>query len=452
MSLLLTGATVVATVDPPRVLAGDVLIEGGRVAAVGGTAARPGVPRRDCSRCLVVPGNVCAHTHLYAALSRGMPYGLGPPRTFVEILQRVWWRLDRALDEETIRLSALVGGAEALLAGTTTLVDHHASPAGADGSLDLLADALGELGGRSILCYEVSDRDGPEASRAGIRENVRFLARARSGAYPLARAMVGAHASFTLTDETLAACVEAADHAGSGIHIHVAEAAADERDAEVRTGGRVVARLAAAGALTERALLAHAVHLDAVEAATVRGAGATVAHNPRSNLNNAVGRPPLDLLGDRVALGTDGIGADMFEESRTAYLRRREEAITTLPAWSLARLAEGARFAGRAFAEPALGRLEPGAPADLVVLDYDPPTPLSAADLAGHWMFGLSAAAVRDVLVDGEIVVADRHLTRLDEAELAAAARAASARLWERLERIGPHPFEALGLAGVGHG
>ncbi|HEX8939042.1 MAG TPA: amidohydrolase family protein [Candidatus Limnocylindrales bacterium] len=442
MTLALTGGTVVAALDPPRVVAADVLVEDGRIAAVGPSVTRPGVARRDCSGCLLVPGNVCAHTHLYSALSPGMPFDLEPPRTFLEILQRVWWRLDRALDEEAIRMSALVGGAAALLAGTTTLVDHHASPNAADGSLDVLADALGGLGLRAVLCYETSDRDGPAVARAGIRENVRFLARARTGAYPLARAMVGAHASFTLSDETLAACAEAAATDGVGLHVHVAEDAVDERDCLGRHGRRVVERLAAAGALTERALLAHAVHVEAVEAALIRGAGATVAHNARSNMHNAVGRPPLDLLGEAVALGTDGIGADMVEESRAAYLRRREEAVTVSPAWTLARLAEGARFAGRAFGEPALGRLEPGAPADLAVLAYDPPTPLSAASLGGHWVFGVANGRVRDVLVAGEVVVGDGRLTRLEEAALAAEARAVAGRLWARLERIAPHPFE----------
>ncbi len=153
---------------------------------------------------LVVPGNVCAHTHLYSALARGMPYALEPPRNFLQILQRIWWRLDRALDEDTIRASALVGGVEALLSGTTTLVDHHASPNAIDGSLDVIEDALRSLGVRSVLCYETSDRDGPERAAAGIAENRRFLDRVRREQPPLARAMVGAHASFTLSDETLA--------------------------------------------------------------------------------------------------------------------------------------------------------------------------------------------------------------------------------------------------------
>jgi cytosine/adenosine deaminase-related metal-dependent hydrolase len=253
--------------------------------------------------------------------------------------------------------------------------------------------------------------------------------------------MIGAHASFTLSAETLEACAAEARSAGVGVHVHVAEDAADEEHATARFGSRVAHRLASAGVLDERSLLAHGVHLDESEVALVGAAGATVVHNPRSNMNNAVGRAPLAALGERVALGTDGIGADMFEESRVAYLRRREEEVETGPGWALDRLTQGARAAGEAFGEPLLGRVEPGAPADLVVLDYRPPTPLDASTLAGHWMFGLSSAAVRDVLVAGEVVVAGRRPTRIDGDALAADARAGARRLWSRLAGVDVHPF-----------
>jgi putative selenium metabolism protein SsnA len=404
----------------------------------------PGTPRRDCSGCLVVPGNVCGHTHLYSALARGMPYALEPPATFVHILQRVWWRLDRALDEDAIRASALVVGAAALLAGTTTVIDHHASPNATDGSLDVIAGALQELGLRAVLCYEVSDRDGPERAAAGLRENRRFLAARR----PLARGLFGAHASFTLSDDTLAACVGESRAAGVGLHIHVAEDDADQRDAMARFGVRVVARLAAAGALGPGALLAHCIHLSAAEVEALRASGAAVAHNPTSNMNNTVGHTPVGRLSEAVVVGTDGIGADMFAEAKTAYFRARDEDRTVGPAWPLERLAAGARLAGRLFGEPGLGTLEPGAPADLAVLEYAPPTPLDRATLAGHWIFGMGAAHVRDVMVAGELVVAARRLVRADAGRVAAQAREAAQRLWRRVEAIGPHPFEPAGGRG----
>lgn len=443
MSLLLTGGTVVRAIHPVVVDTADLLIEDGRVAAT--RAEIVGAGRLDCSGCLIVPGNVCAHTHLYSTLARGMPFHLAAPRTFVEILRRIWWRLDRALDPATIRASALAGGMEALLAGTTTLIDHHASPAAIDGSLDIVADALAELGVRSVLCYETSDRDGPVAAEQGLAENTRFLAATTTGERPLARGMVGAHASFTLSRETLAACAELARKRAVGLHVHAAEDAADERDAEARFDLRVAARLAAAGALDERSLLAHGVHLDPSEVETVRAAGATVVHNARSNMNNAVGRAPLAALGERVALGTDGIGADMFEEGRAAYFRRREEAVETPATWPLDRLAEGARVAGEAFGEPLFGFLEPGAPADVVVLRYPAVTPVDISTLAAHWLFGIGSGSVRDVIVAGELVVRDGRPVRVDADAVAAEARSGASRLWDRLDGIDAHPFEPEG-------
>jgi putative selenium metabolism protein SsnA len=370
-----------------------------------------------------------------------MPYSLPPPSNFLQILRRIWWRLDRALDEESIRSSALVGGMEALLSGTTTLNDHHASPNAIDGSLDIIADALEELGLRSVLCYEVTDRDGTRRALAGLNENGRFLGTKRS----LAGGMVGAHASFTLSTETLAACAEIAGAYRTGVHIHLAEDDVDQRDCLARFGTRVVQRLADGNALRPDALLAHCVRVDESEIATIRRSAATVAHNPRSNMNNGVGRAPVASLGDHVALGTDGIDADMFAEGRTGYFRLREEDLRTGPEWTFALLAEASAFAGQLLGEPGLGRIEPGAPADLVVLDYDPPTPLSEANLAGHWVFGLTAGHVRDVLVNGELVVADRRLTRVDQEKIAADASAVTERLWRRMEELPEHTFTPQG-------
>jgi len=437
--MILTGGAVVASLAPVHITGNDVHVSDGRIVQDGGGE------RRDCSGCLIVPGNVCAHTHLYSALARGMPYTLEPPENFLQILQRVWWRLDRALDEESVRASALVGGMEALLSGTTTLVDHHASPNAIDGSLDVIEDALRTLGVRSILCYETSDRDGPERAQAGLRENRRFAERVRREKPPLTRGLIGAHASFTLSDETLAACADTARELEVGLHIHAAEDTIDERDSVVLHGIGVAARLAHAGALNGRTLLAHGVHLDDHEIALVHAANASLAHNARSNMNNAVGRARLDVLGARVALGTDGIGSDMFEESRTAYFRLREDDPEAGPDWPLRHLTEGARFVGAAFRERRLGRIQTGAPADLVVLDYAPPAPLNADSFPGHWVFGLGSRTVRDVMVAGEWVVLDRRLTRADEQELAAGARVQADRLWKRLAEIGPHEFEPRG-------
>ncbi|HET8660572.1 MAG TPA: amidohydrolase family protein [Micromonosporaceae bacterium] len=445
VQLALCGGTVVTSLDPVTVVDADVVIAGDRIVSVGPAPA--GAVRRDCSRALVLPGNVCAHHHLYSALSRGMPYRLAPPRSFLEVLQRVWWRLDRALDEPSVRLSALVGGLDALHAGTTTVIDHHASPNFIDGSLDVIADALDELGLRSVLCYEVTDRDGPARAAAGVAENARFLATP----YRLARGMVGAHASFTLCDDTLGACAQAAADAGVGVHIHVAEDGVDQQDAQAIHGVRVVERLGRAGVLGPGAVLAHCVHVTGPEVEQVASSGAVVAHNPRSNMNNRVGYPTAAIdgararAGVRVALGTDGIGGDMVTESQVGYFRATEATGPVDTGWPLRRLAEGARTAGRSFGEPLHGTLQPGAPADLTVLTYPSPTPLTGENLAGHWLFGVSPRQVRDVVVAGELVVADGRSTRIDEAELARRAAGEVKRLWARLEEIPPHQFTPKG-------
>jgi cytosine/adenosine deaminase-related metal-dependent hydrolase len=275
-----------------------------------------------------------------------------------------------------------------------------------------------------------------------VEENRRFLSGPRRG---LTRGMVGAHASFTLSEETLEACVGAARGTDTGIHIHVAEDLADQHDCELRFGEPVVHRLARAGVLLDAALLAHCVYLSPEEVALLRGSGATVVHNARSNMNNAVGRALIQVLGALVALGTDGIGSDLFAESQAAHWREREENVFATPADTLARLARGSAFAGGTFGEPELGRIEGGAPADIVVLDAAVPTPVTDASFGGNWMFGLSSARVRDVVVAGEIVVRDRRTTKVDQVEVTAKAPAVASRLWERMEEIGPHPFEPRG-------
>jgi putative selenium metabolism protein SsnA len=411
----------------------------GRIVEVG-PALASNQPRVDCARCLVVPGLVCAHHHLYSSLARGMPYQLDSPSDFLQILRRVWWRLDRALDQEAVWASAIVGGAVAVLCGTTTIIDHHASPNSVEGSLDTIRSALDLLGARSVLCYEVTDRDGPDIALAGLEENRRFL----EAEWPLARGMVGAHASFTLSEETLAACADLARSADAGLHVHVAEDAADQRDAMARFGKRVVDRLADAEALDERALLAHCIHLDEGELRTIRASGATVVHNPTSNMNNGVGHAPVGLLA-ALALGTDGTGGDMFAEGRSAYWRAREDDLTVSPQWVLDLQAGSARVAGQAFGEPLLGTLQKDAPADLLVLEYDPPTPLDEGNLPGHWVHAMTSRHVRDVMVGGEWAVSQRQLARADAKELTARCNDAARRLWERMEGIPEHPYTPAG-------
>lgn len=432
MTVLLANA-ILATLSPPTLRSGHVVVQDEHVREVA--AERPGGPWDeivDCSGKVVIPGNVCAHTHLYSALARGMPGPRVQPTNFLEVLQHIWWRLDRALDEPGIRSSALVGAIDAVRAGTTTLIDHHASPNAIGGSLDVLANGLEAVGVRGVLCYEVSDRDGRECRDRGLRENDRFLSDNRRA---LIRGNVGAHASFTLEDNSLAELAEMARHHDTGVHVHVAEDAWDEEDSIRRSGKRTAARLADAGIFRDSSIAAHGVHLDREELELVQARGSWLVHNCRSNMNNSVGFAPVARFGEKAALGTDGIDGDMFAESRTAFFRSREADLAT-PAERFAHLLMGgASLASTYFGSP-MGKIEPGALADLVVLDYDPPTELTAGNFAWHWMFGLTSDQVESVMVGGRWIMRARQMIGVDEEKVRAEARHQGNRLWKRMEEF----------------
>jgi cytosine/adenosine deaminase-related metal-dependent hydrolase len=370
----------------------------------------------------VTAGQVCAHTHLYSALARGMPAPREAPLNFVQILERVWWKLDRALDSASLEASALVGALEALKVGTTTLIDHHASPTFIDGSLDVIAGALEKVGARGVLCYEVSDRDGNGA--AGVRENDRFLGAVEGR--PLLRGMVGAHAAFTLSIATTEKIAEVMARRKVGLHIHLAEDSVDAR----KDGWPTWEWLRQRGLLNAHSLFAHGVHVDDAGARRLAEVGARLVHNPRSNLNNRVGYARPSRYGDALLLGTDGIGADMRAEAQAAFLAAREFGDSFDQAAALERNRQYAAF----LFGNGLGRLEAGAPADLVVYDYRPPTPLDESNFAGHLLF--APANVKHVLVNGELVLRDGASTRVDEEELYAKARQEAARLWKRMQEL----------------
>jgi putative selenium metabolism protein SsnA len=420
---------ILATLDPPAVAAADLRIGGDRIVERGtGLAPHPDEQVLDLDGALVMPGLVNAHTHLYSALARGMPGPALHPRNFREILERVWWRLDRALDEETVFVSALVGAVEAALSGTTVLIDHHSSPSFVRGSLACLKRAIESVGLRSVLCYEVTDRNGPEGRDAGAEENVAFQHHDQSA---LTRGMIGAHATFTLSDESLARLAQAVRDTGSSVHVHVAEDLADVADARERHGSSVTGRLDRYGLIGARALLAHCVHLSPDEVQDAHTKGAWIAHNPRSNMNNTVGYAPVAAM-RRAALGTDGMDQDLLAEARAAFLKMREAGREDAYGAALEMLAGGHRLAAALFGIP-FGKLDVGGPADVVVFDYRPPTRLHSDNLAGHVVFGLDRSHVRSVLVAGRWVVSDRRITGLDAGAAFARARERSAALWQRM-------------------
>jgi putative selenium metabolism protein SsnA len=429
---VLLSELIVATLDPPCVEPTRLRVKDGRIVERGAELeARAGEAVVDLEGAVVMPGLVNAHTHLYSALARGMEAPAVHPRSFVEILERVWWRLDRALDEETVRLSALVAAIEAARSGTTVLVDHHSSPSFVRGSLRVVQEAVEQVGLRSVLCYETTDRNGLHGRDQGVEENREFLATPLAG---LTRAVVGAHASFTLCDESLQRLAAVTKEAASVLHVHVAEDRVDLEHALRRSGVRVLDRLKRHGLLGRRTLLAHGVHLSEKELREAGEVGAWLLHCSRSNMNNAVGHAPTRAF-RRAALGTDGIDQDLWAETKAAFLKMRDAGREDALAAVLSMLVGGHRLAGELFGLP-IGQMVPGAPADLVVLDYPSPTPLTAANLSGHVLFGIDRSHVRSTMVAGRFVLRDRQIVTVDEEEVLARAHAAAASVWERMHTL----------------
>lgn len=421
----------------------------GRVAAVGPSAdvqAPPGFTGRtiDLGGKLVLPGLINAHTHLYSTLARGMPPLAGPaPGDFLGVLERLWWPLDRALNLEDVYLSSFFGLLECVRAGVTTVVDHHASEGAVPGSLEAVARAARDVGVRLCTCFEVTDRDGPQVARAGLDENVRFARAVRADAHPLGgaaslAATFGLHASFTCEDETLREAGALVEREGlPGVHIHVAEDRADEDDALRRAGVRTVERLHRFGLLGPGTVAGHCVWADEAELDRLAETRTLVVMNPSSNLNNGVGRLDLARLrgrGVRVALGSDGMTGDVLHELAQAFLVRRDSAGDPRVGGddAAALLAGTVEAADTFFPGAGLGRLAAGGPADLVVLDYDPWTPLHGGNLLWHLLYGGLGAKARTVVVGGRVVLDDGRVPGHDLPALAARARAAATDMWGR--------------------
>jgi cytosine/adenosine deaminase-related metal-dependent hydrolase len=379
-----------------------VTVVDGRVASL----APPGTRTLDCPDAEIVPGAVCAHTHLYSGLvPYGMPPPAPPPGSFLEILQRVWWRLDRALDAASLRASAREAIARALLAGTTTLVDHQESPAFIEGSLGVLEEACDELGVRALLCYGATERNGgPEEARRGLAECRRVTGT------PTVRGLVGLHASFTVSDETLRAAGRLARDRGTVVHVHVAEDQADVVDARARGSAGTLERMLDLEALPPGSILAHGVRLSSEQVALANGAGMWFVQNPRSNEGNRVGYPAALRHGARVALGTDGWVADMAVEEAALFRLASAHADDH----AAGRLAAGHGLVAQAFGAATFPLAE-GSVGDVVVRD---------------------GRGARHVVVNGRVVVEDGRLAGADLEEITQDSRREASRLWQRMAAI----------------
>jgi putative selenium metabolism protein SsnA len=433
---------------------GAVLVRGGRIAAIDkDTRLRQQYPETefiDANGGLIMPGFLCSHTHFYGAFARGMAIPGEPPRNFPEILERLWWRLDKLLTLEDTRASAEIFMADAIRSGTTCVVDHHASPNAIEGSLDVIADAVEQAGIRACLAYEVSDRDGLPVVADGIRENERFIRSLRAGRRQQAEsgmiaASYGLHASFTLGPATLERCASGGAELGVGFHIHVAEDISDEKDSTTLYGIRVVDRLEADRILGPRSIAAHCVHVRSGEMSRLAETRTNSVHNPRSNMNNAVGRAPVEEMvraGVNVGLGNDGFSMNMMQEMKAAYLLHKLalEDPRVMPGDLVLKLAfeHNANIMNAVFSPfspdfPRVGELSVGSAADLVLLDYLPPTPLTSGNFPWHLVFGMDGHHVNSTMVAGRWLMRNRQLLTVDEARIHARARELSQALWKRM-------------------
>jgi putative selenium metabolism protein SsnA len=387
----------------------------------------------------LMPAGICAHTHFYGAFSRGMYIPGDAADAFPMILEKLWWKLDKSLDADANYYSAMVCLLDAIHNGTTTLIDHHASPNSIPGSLDILAKAVLESGIRTSLCYEVTDRDGQIKSDEGIAENVRFIREAQSGKFgQQISALFGLHASLTLDDKTLEKALKECPD-GSGFHIHAAEHSVDEYDSIKRSGLRVVERLNQFGILGPKSLVAHGVHIDAHEILLLAETGTWLSHQPRSNMNNAVGLPDVESMlnmGVKVCLGNDGFSNSSWEEWKAAYFAHKllnldPRRMQADKIYQMA-IVNNRELVKTLFNGLETGEIKAGAAADLILVDYKPFTDMTVDNFPWHVIFGFQDGMVTTTIANGNILMRDRKVTVVDEDAIIKEAKQISTSVWKK--------------------
>jgi putative selenium metabolism protein SsnA len=440
---MIIGCGPVITNDPanPFLPDGAVVVQGDTIVAVGPApeirAAHPGEEMVDVGGRVIMAGLINAHTHAYSAYARGMAVHQ-PTRSFTEILENLWWRLDRLLTLEDVELNAGTTFIESIRNGVTTVFDHHSSPGALSGSLQTMANVAGRIGIRTSLCYETSDRDGASVLAAAIQENTAFMKQVNTGEQDMVKALFGLHASFTLSEESLDAACAAKQGIPGGFHVHVAEAASDEADSQAKYAKRVVQRFADHGILGPETIAAHCVHADADELELLRDSDTTIVHNPHSNMGNAVGvASVVDMLdrGLRVGLGTDAYTADILASAQVAKILQSDHledpTLGFAQALQLA-FVNNPKICEKFFRKD-VGVLKAGAYADLVTVSYRPFTPLNADSAGGHILFGMSGSQVNDTMVNGVWAMRDRDILNVDEAAILARSTERAPRIWAQM-------------------
>ena len=391
----------------------------------------------DAKGGVIHPAFINTHEHIYSALARGLSIKGYAPNGFLEILDGLWWTIDRNLDNDLTKLSAEATYLECIKNGVTTIFDHHASFGEISGSLFAIEEAARDFGVRSVLCYEISDRDGKEKAHAAIKENVDFAKHALSLKDDFIKGMMGMHASFTISDKTMELCRKEKPKE-IGYHIHVAEDILDLHRCLKEHGKRIVDRLYDWDVLGEKTLLAHCIYVNPHEMDLIRDTNTMVVHNPESNMGNACGCPPtMEIVhkGILTGLGTDGYTHDMIESWKVANILHKHHLVDPGAAWAEVpeMLFQGnARIANRYF-EKKLGVLEKGAAADIIITDYIPPTPMNAGNLNGHMLFGMNGRSVVTTVGNGKILMKNRELQGIDEERCLAKIREGAARLEKKI-------------------
>lgn len=441
MLLIGNGRLVTRDEGLPYLENGAVVIENDAIKEVGNyadlKAKYPQAEELNAQGKVIMPGFVNAHEHIYSAFARGMALD-GPPNTnFLEILDGLWWRLDKALTLEDVKYSAYVTLLDSVRFGVTTTYDHHASPNAAEGSLFTIADVAKDIGIRASLAYEVTDRDGKEVTKAGIKENMEFIKYANKGDQDMLRGMFGLHAAFTLDDESLGWCAEAMAGNNAGYHVHVAEGIDDQWINLDKYGKRVVERLDNYNVLSSDSIAVHCIYVDKHELDILKRNNTNIVHNPESNMGNAVGCSPVIMFmreGLRVGLGTDGYTHDLTESIKVANIIHKHHLADPTVAWG-----EVPQMAYNN--NPALvkqhfgittGVLKPGAKGDVIIVDYDPRTPFNANTVNSHILFGMVGKSVTDTIINGKVIMKDRVIQTVDEQAIYAKTREAVEALWKR--------------------
>lgn len=440
--ILKNGRVITQDKDRPYIEDGAVVIEGNKIIAVDTTenilAKYKEEDIIDVDGKVIMPGFINTHHHIYSAFARGMASSGKPNENFLEILENLWWKIDKKLSLEDLKYSAYTTYIDCIKKGVTTVFDHNASSFAVTGSLDSIADAAKDLGLRTCLCYEVSDRDGEKIAQEGIDENINFIKKYNTDEQNMIKGMFGLHASFTLSDETLRKCDEELKGLNAGYHVHVAEGIDDLEQCLEKYGKRVVERLRDMDILGDKTIAVHCIHVTDDELNILRDTNTMVVHNPESNMGNAVGCQPfleLHQKGITIGLGTDGYTSDMTESMKVANIIHKHVKQNPSVAWGEVPVSmfENNRKIAQKYFSGDLGILRAGALADVIVVDYDPLTPMNENNINSHILFGFTGKDVVTTIIDGKVIMQDRKLVGINEKEIFKTSREVAKKLWDRM-------------------